>query len=155
LIQAHLAAGRRLTDDADPAGALVWIAEALKLARRDGRPEETARVQAAAALRECPRLLQLWAHRGGVRDAEFSPDGRRVVTASLDGTAREWDPATGRPLVPAMQHSDPVWFAAFSPDGRCLVTTSGRVGSDRSGWARLWDPETGRPITPPLAGFSR
>ena len=27
--------------------------------------------------------------------AEFSPDGRRVVTASADHTARVWDAATG------------------------------------------------------------
>ncbi|WP_043432958.1 hypothetical protein, partial [Cystobacter fuscus] len=29
-------------------------------------------------------------HEGGVRSATFSPDGQRVVTASLDGTARLW-----------------------------------------------------------------
>ena len=37
-------------------------------------------------------------HAGMVSDARFDPAGRRVVTASGDGSARVWDAATGRPL---------------------------------------------------------
>jgi WD40 repeat protein len=29
-------------------------------------------------------------HDGEVRDAAFSPDGKRIVTASVDRTARQW-----------------------------------------------------------------
>ena len=32
----------------------------------------------------------------------FSPDGKTVLTGSLDNTARLWDAATGRPLGPPM-----------------------------------------------------
>ena len=31
-------------------------------------------------------------------DAEFSPDGTRIVTASRDKTAWQWDAATGEPI---------------------------------------------------------
>ena len=30
--------------------------------------------------------------------AAFSPDGKRIVTASSDKTARVWDAATGQPI---------------------------------------------------------
>jgi WD40 repeat protein len=84
-------------------------------------------------------------HQGHVFDAEFSPDGGRVATASWDGTARVWDSRSGKPITPPLRHTDKVFAANFSPDGRRVVTAS----DDRT--ARVWDAATGRPITPPLA----
>jgi WD40 repeat protein len=89
-----------------------------------------------------PRSLQ---HNEEVRSAVFSPDGRRVVTASDDHTARVWDVETGKPVGPPFVHADAVSFALFSPDGRRVVTAS----ADRT--ARLWDVDTGQPVGPPLA----
>lgn len=45
---------------------------------------------------------------GAVNSASFSPDGRRVVTASDDGTARVWDAGTGKPVgepIPSLSAS--------------------------------------------------
>ncbi len=64
-------------------------------------------------------------HEDYVNHAAFSPDGRRVLTASGDNTARVWDAATGQPITPPMKHEDNVSHAAFSPDGRRVVTASG------------------------------
>ena len=79
----------------------------------------------------------LTGHTWWVFGAAFSPDGRLLVTASADNTARLWDPATGDCLRTLTGHDGSVWGAGFSPDGRLLATAS----RDRT--ARLWDPATG------------
>src|SRR5262249_4317333 len=73
------------------------------------------------------------------------PDGKRVVTASVDGTARLWEipamgsagPITDVRVTVLRGHTDPVIAVAFSPDGALLVT---------GGWdntARVWDTGNG------------
>ena len=54
----------------------------------------------------------------------FSPDGRRLATASRDTTARVWELPGGRELL-RVAHEGSVWGVAFSPDGRRLATASG------------------------------
>jgi hypothetical protein len=45
-------------------------------------------------------------HEGKVLAASFSPDGRRIVTASDDKTARVWDAESGKPVGEPMLHKD-------------------------------------------------
>jgi WD40 repeat protein len=66
-----------------------------------------------------------------------------VVTASLDGTARVWDAATGKAISEPMKHG-PVSSAQFGADGQRVLTAS------LDGTARAWDAATGKAISEPM-----
>jgi WD40 repeat protein len=77
------------------------------------------------------RARDLAGHAGEIRSVAVSPDGRLLLTASDDRTAKVWDLATGE-LVRALAHPDVVSAAAFSPDGAEIVTGGGDAR------ARVW-----------------
>ena len=60
-------------------------------------------------------------HSGSVSRAAFSDDGKRVVTASEDRTARVWDAESGKEIAVLKGHDDDVNAAAFSGDGKRVV----------------------------------
>ncbi len=80
-------------------------------------------------------------HDDWVRGVAWSPDGKRLVTASNDRTARIWNAKRGSELTVLRGHDDWVWGVAWSPDGKRLVTAS----IDRT--ARIWDANSGRELT--------
>jgi WD40 repeat protein len=83
-------------------------------------------------------------HQGPVNAASFSPDGKRIVTASTDETARVWGARSGEPLSKPVQHQQPVAYAEFSPDGARIVTVS------RDNTVRVWNARTGAPLSTPF-----
>jgi len=82
-------------------------------------------------------------HGGAVNQVTFSLDGKKVVTASLDGTAKVWVLRgayfAGPPKT--LSHGSSVFAADFSPDGQYVATAS------RDLRARVWDAETGEPVS--------
>ncbi|MFK8183760.1 MAG: AAA-like domain-containing protein [Phormidesmis sp.] len=90
--------------------------------------------------RHMPQLRKLNGHSALVRNASFSPDGTRIVTASYDQTARVWDAASGQQLAELNGHSALVLNASFSPDGTRIVTAS----DDQT--ARVWDAASGQQL---------
>ena len=80
-------------------------------------------------------------HDGRVVDAEFSPRGQLLVTASTDGTARVSRIATGTPAAPLIGHTNAVTSALFDAAGDFVVTAS----TDKT--ARVWKAESGLEVT--------
>ncbi len=62
----------------------------------------------------------LLGHTGEITAAEIGPRERRLLTASVDGTARVWDPATGRALA-TLKAPFEILGARFSPDERRVL----------------------------------
>jgi WD40 repeat protein len=79
----------------------------------------------------------------GLRTGRFSPTGRWVVTAGLDGVARLWETSSGQ-LVASPRHGLPIKASveavAFSPN-EGIVATGGADGA-----VRLWDTDTGESL---------
>ncbi|MFH1740959.1 MAG: WD40 repeat domain-containing protein, partial [bacterium] len=78
---------------------------------------------------------------GHVLSADFSPDGKRLLTGSTDGLIVRWDIASGRLQdrydSPNRSHRSAVKSIAFSPDGKLALT------ADADDTASLWDISDG------------
>jgi WD40 repeat protein len=98
-----------------------------------------------------------WRHGSGVSFVAYTPDGKGLITDSLDGIPRLWDVQTGaevrrfiRSVTPAPTSEDAFDFlgllrsigygSALSPDGRVLAsgTSDGRI--------TLWSVATGKEL---------
>ena len=75
-------------------------------------------------------------HAGGVVQATFAANGRSLLTASHDRTARLWNWDTLVPRILA-GHTGTVWSAALSADGKLVATAS------EDGTVRIWDAASG------------
>ena len=88
-------------------------------------------------------IQTLRGHDGQVSSVVFTPDGKRIVSGSLDKTVRVWDVATAREL-PTLSghkgHKGRVWSLAISPDGEFIASG----GDNSDGELTLWETGTGR-----------
>ena len=68
-------------------------------------------------------------------------DGRRLISASVDGTAKIWDTNSGQATATLAYHANKVYASAANDDATMAAT----VGSDKK--IAIWDlRNTQRPV---------
>lgn len=131
LLETYVEQGRQLLLERDsPIEAVLWLHRAQ--AQRSPNPTLPDLLRGARYAVEATRTV-LAGHGARVWSATYSPDGKRIVTASADKTARVWEAETGRQVAELKGHGDIVWSATYSPDGKRIVTAS----ADKT--ARVWN----------------
>jgi len=79
-------------------------------------------------------------HADGVQAVVWSPDGKRIASASLDKTVQVWDATDGGHLFTYRGHTDQVFTLAWSPDGKYLAS----AGADKT--VQVWDATDGKHV---------
>ena len=89
-------------------------------------PDRPYTPEAENALRYAYRhfTATLKGHTHSVKSVSFSPDGKYIVSASLDKTVRLWNAETGLEVRVFKGHTGIVESANFSPDGKQIVSAS-------------------------------
>ena len=61
------------------------------------------------------------------------PDGKTIITGSVDGTVQFWDAESGKELKASEWHPNAVFSVAFSPDRKNVTMSS------NDDTVRIWD----------------
>ena len=139
LVRLQVANGNRCQETDDLTAALLWFSEAIRL-----EPDEDLhRIRFGSALRQCPKLVGLWARQGPFYRAMFSPDGSKVAIVDYQHVLDIVAADTGTLITSSISHRDHVRSIAFSPDGLKIFTTFGKAG-------RAWSATNGQPLGPSL-----
>jgi len=143
LANVYASSAKNVAAQGDLFDALLWLSHAV------GSDTDPTNRQAHLRdldhlLQSCPKTLAIIAAPAKLNWAAFSPDGRRLITASDDQTAQLWDASTGQPIGSPLKHAAPVNQAWFDVDGQRVVTASA------DGTAQVWNALTGEAISSPL-----
>jgi WD40 repeat protein len=129
--------GVKYWDEGDATQGTLWLLRSLELLEKgDADLERVIRHYLAHVPAFVHPLRAILPHEEQVWGITYSPDGKRVVTASWDGTARLWDAATGEAIGEPMRHKNKVMEAKFSRAGDRILT------ADEKGTVQLWDGAT-------------
>ena len=85
-------------------------------------------------------LFELHGHADSTESIAFSPDGKHLLTGSVDRTVKLWDAASGAELKTYLGHAAKVGAVSFNPDGDQFASGS----PDRT--LRIRDVATGEEL---------
>src|SRR5205085_12583926 len=69
-----------------------------------------------------PKHFTFSGHSDGVNAVAWSPDSKRIASASSDGTVQVWDAANGSHVLKYHGHRSDVFAVAWSPDGKYIAS---------------------------------
>ncbi|HEV2583936.1 MAG TPA: WD40 repeat domain-containing protein [Ktedonobacteraceae bacterium] len=79
-------------------------------------------------------------HTAPITALAWSPDGKRIASASLDKTVLVYDVANQKNLLVYRGHTDAVTAVAWSPDGKYIASAS----ADKT--VQIWDAASGKRV---------
>ena len=86
-------------------------------------------------------LFSLKGHNSMVKDVVYSPDGKKLASASSDNTVKLWNVADGSLIFCLEGHNSTVNDVVYSPDGKKLASAS----ADNT--VKLWNVADGSLIS--------
>jgi WD40 repeat protein len=121
-------------------GFLAWSPDGKYIVAGGGDPanEDTPLTVTVRSIDGSAADRVLSGHGSWPTSAAFSPDGKRLATASWNGEIIFWNWPGGTLERTILGHLDIVTAIAFTPSGRSVVSAS------RDKTVRFWDTETGQ-----------
>lgn len=130
--------------------AVYWYEQAIHEQEGETRELLQARIAATPAPRRHlapwdysgqPGLIRLLGqHNSNVYGVAFSPDGRTLLSGSIDSQAALWDASTGKKLHALQGHQGMLWSVAFGARGKYAFTASW------DGTIKMWETRSGKSV---------
>jgi WD40 repeat protein len=89
------------------------------------------------------KLISSLNRGSSVNALRFSPNGKLIITASADGTARIWETSSGKTVGKLLNHKNAILDVAFSPNSEHVATAS--LDKTAAIW-RVWEVGDRKPI---------
>jgi WD40 repeat protein len=120
------------------AGYILWNKGSQSVQDDIGPGDPTESVLAKYAFGSLNVTLYTYhGHTNIVTGVAWSPDGKRIASASQDETVQVWDAATGGHVLTYRGHTSIVTAVAWSPNGAYIASGS------QDGIVQVWDATTG------------